>query len=108
MDFHQVNARTAFLDVTAEGMSLRLVSAHAPHAAYPESEYDAFLHGVEDLVLDARKMKKSVMVGIDANAVLGQSEDTDDPSTIGRHGVGMRNDRGHLFAIWLHNMRLAA
>jgi hypothetical protein len=48
------------------------------------------------------------ILGLDANAVLGGREVTDDKRIIGDHGRGLRNDRGHIFAARLHGQRLSA
>ena len=49
-----------------------------------------------------------MVVGIDANAVLGQQDDHDSSRIIGKGGLHSRNERGVSFAAWLHLVHLAA
>ena len=61
----------AYLDLEAEGEKFRFITAHLPHSSNSEEEYDASLADLEEVTDAARLKKYSVIIGVDANAVLG-------------------------------------
>ena len=97
-NFHYVSKRVAYLDLCTEFWSYRLTTGHAPHAEHPDVEYEQFLYEVGQVVLDARNRNISNILCIDANAVVGKQEHADNVHSIGCHGFGVRNGRGHVFA----------
>ena len=48
------------------------------------------------------------MIGIDANAVVGEQSVQDSRHVVGRWGLHARNDRGVCFTAWLHQNHLSA
>ena len=107
MSFHAHDERIVYLDLELETLKLRLTSAYLPHGDFPEEYYESELQALEGIILSARRSKKMNVVGIDANAVIGRQEVTDDAQVIGEFGMRARNDRSHIFAAWLHGQRLA-
>ena len=57
---------------------------------------------------EARREQRKVIIGIDANAVLGVQSAHDSPHIIGRWGVSDRSSRGVTFAAWLHTTAVFA
>ena len=108
LSFHVVDERTVFLDLEAGALRLCLTSAHLPHGDALVEVYEAALEAVETVVARARKWRRIDVIGVDANAILGRQNETDDATIIGEHGVEQRNARGHIFAAWLHGQRLSA
>jgi len=103
-----VGSRVAFVDLIASAGQLRLISAHFPHSGYPDLEYEACMTAIEDLIEEGRAKHCINVVGVDANAVLGGSLPADSDAIVGSHGIGRRNERGHILCNWLHGVRLAA
>ena len=108
LSLHVVDERTVFLDLEAGALRLCLTSAHLPHGDALVEVYEAALEAVETVVARARKWRRMNVIGVDANAILGRQNETDDATIIGEHGVEQRNARGHIFAAWLHGQRLSA
>ena len=108
LSFHAQSERISFLDVDAGSLRLRLTSAHLPHADIPPEVYESVSNSLDEVILGARGSKRMNIIGIDANAVLGRQKVTDDGRIIGEYGGGERNERGHIFAAWLHGLRLSA
>ena len=77
-----------------------------PHAADPIVELEAALAEMTDIVKSSLKLKLPCVWGIDANAVLGNQVDSDNPAIIGRYGLGARNSRGGALAAWMHQANL--
>jgi hypothetical protein len=102
IQFQGVTSRLAYLDLDFGDLRLRLTCIHLPHALYPDVFFEAALQALEDLVASARATHRTDIVGVDANAVIGNSLETDIDTIIGDYGVGPRNRRGHMFAPWLH------
>ena len=63
---------------------------------------------VEEMVMDGRRNRRMDIIGIDANAILGDGAPSDRVNIIGDYGFGRRSDRGDHFASWLHGVNLAA
>ena len=108
LSLHVVDERTVFLDLEAGALRLCLTSAHLPHGDALVEVYEAALEAVETVVARARKWRRMNVMGVDANAILGRQNETDDATIIGEHGVEQRNARGHIFVAWLHGQRLSA
>lgn len=107
--FQAVSSRLAYLDLdVGDERKHRLTSVHLPDSSAPDDVYEASLLAVDQVITSARRAKRFNIVGMDANAVLGQREATDDPFLIGEFGVGQRNERGYDFSAWLHGVRLTA
>ena len=107
-NFVTYSSAMAYLDLEAEGEQFRFITAHLPHSSNSEEEYDASLADLEEVTDAARLKKYSVIIGVDANAVLGSRWPTDSTDIIGPYGLGERNGRGQILAPWMHGMRLAA
>ena len=84
------------------------MTCHLPHAGHSDVKYDAALSCIEEAIGDARRRGLYVLIGSDANAIVGQQSDHDSKRIIGKWGLHSRNDRGIMFAAWLHMTRLAA
>ena len=84
------------------------ISAHLPHSGKSDDEYAAALEALDFIISKARSKKSIVLIGVDANAVIGQMLEHDDRRNIGRWGIGDRNVRGESFVAWLRMSRLAA
>ena len=65
------------------GRPIRAISAHLPHTEYSDGEYEATLHFIEDVIHSSRRKGYSNIIGIDANAVVGEQGPYDDHRTIG-------------------------
>ena len=105
--FKSFDGRLAQVNVQIHGVRLRLLSSHLPHSDWPDAEYDAALACLESAVDGARACRRHIVVGIDANAVLGQQYAHDSKRVIGQWGLHSRNERGVSFAALLHLVHLA-
>ena len=103
-----VSPRVSYIDSATGAEQIRIISAHAPHSLDSTLDFDECLDEVRNAVLDGRRQRRLCICGLDANAVLGQQETSDDSRIVGKHGVGTRNDRGYAFSTWLHSCSLAA
>ena len=83
--FQFKDERTVFLDLEADKIKLRLTSVHPPHAGILDDVYEAALMTVEEVIQGALRSKSMNIVGIDANAVIGGREATDDERVIGAY-----------------------
>ena len=108
LKFRAVCPRILYIDFDLHDIHLRLVSAHLPHLEYTADEYEACLLAVEDIVITARREKRQTIVGMDANAVIGERWGADSERIIGDFGLGQRNARGHILVPWMHGINLAA
>ena len=81
--FTSLGARVASLSVDCSTLRLSLITGHMPHAAYADEEYEAALMRIEEAVHDARRSRRTSIVGIDANGVLGTRVPTDSDRIIG-------------------------
>ena len=106
--FHAVTNRISYLDVEIGSVSVRLTCAHLPHADLHEDMYESLLALIEDISVLAMRRRRVNTIGVDASAVIGGQNLTDDERIIGSSGMGIRNARGHTFAARLHGVRLAA
>ncbi len=108
--FRAPSATLAYLDVTSHdsNLTLRIVSSHLRHGGYEDEDYEEGLRDLETVILDARAQGRRVVLGADANAILGRQLPFDDVEVIGQHGHGERNARGHAPSHWLHGVRLVA
>ena len=84
------------------------MTSHLPHSGYSDAQYKAALAQMEEAVGRACQSLQLVVVGIDANAVIGQQTAHDSRKVVGQWGLHSRNERGVLFTAWLHMVRLAA
>ena len=107
LSFHVKDERMVYLDMDSGSFSIRMTSAHFPHALFHDDLYELELSRLQEVVNGGRMSKRMNLIGVDANAVLGRQTMTDDEHIIGMHGYGHRNERGHLLAAWLHGQRLA-
>ncbi|XGW07245.1 hypothetical protein V3C99_017075 [Haemonchus contortus] len=102
--FHVISERVCYVDVTTNLRNLRVVQGYAPTVTYSDVEYHEFLEQISE-ALGARFhnqgciVKKRNLVKIvlgDFNAKIGCGEETE--KFIGRHGLGVRNERGDVLA----------
>ena len=107
VSFKALTDRVVFLDVGFGAVQMRLISAHLPHSGLAEDLYDATLACVEEAIEGSRRNGSMTLVGIDANAVVGRREATDNHDIIGEFGWGSRNSRGRHFVVRLHGQRIA-
>ena len=105
--FSPRGSRLAHLDVDIGGWGLRLIAAHLPDARNLDDVYEVALLALEDVLKDGRETRRTNVVGLDANAVLGRRTGEDCASIVGGSGLGHRNHRGHIFEAWLHGQKLA-
>jgi hypothetical protein len=105
--FSTADGRLAFVDVLMHGISVRLMTSHLPHGDRSDVEFDAALACLEEAVSVGRKLGHRIVVGIDANAIIGKQLENDSPRIVGQWGVQDRNERGVMFSAWSHSVRLA-
>ena len=108
LEFGHAGGRVAYADLAVHNHKLRLITAHLPHSGKPQSEFTATLCLLEDVVKSAKRDSRSIVIGVDANAVAGTRLDTDSTVVLGNFGYGERNDRGVSFVGWLHLNSLTA
>ena len=63
-----------YIDIACGLCILPELSSHLPHADWSDFEYEAALANLEQAVQNAQKRGEYVLVGIDANAVIGKQE----------------------------------
>ena len=86
---------------------IRFITAHLPHTGFGDDDFKCGLLQLEPIIEGARRERFAVVLGIDANAVLGKRWDTDSDSVMGDYGMQERNVRGKICCPWLRGMRLA-
>jgi hypothetical protein len=75
--FHAVTDRVSYLDVEIGSLSARLTCAHLPHAEIHEDVYESVLASVEEILVVAWGKRRVNIIGIDANAVIGNQSLTE-------------------------------
>lgn len=108
LSFKLMGQRLSYLDLILGGLMLRLVSIHMPHGEYSDDEYEAALMSLEEVVEITRRSRRTNLIGMDANAVIGLQRYGDRPNIVGESGMGHRNERGDTLVNWLHGANLAA
>ena len=83
-----------------EGYRFRLVVVYFPHRRYSVAAVEEVYRDLSEIVAEARKAGRRVLLGGDFNAVVGQRRAGDSECHIGEYGLGERNDRGHLLLQW--------
>ena len=61
---------------------------------------------LEDAILKIRT-EVTVVIGVDANVVVGSRLDHDDTSIVGKYCLGIRSSRGRRFSDWAHTHELS-
>ena len=79
--------------------------SHLPHANWADTEYGSALCISEESPIIAKKICY-VIVGVDANAIVGEQSLNDSHRTVATVGMHTRNERGVVFVAWLHINRL--
>jgi hypothetical protein len=79
-----------------------------PHAKGHDHDYAASLSSLEVIVKSGRLQRRNVVIGVDANAIVGTQCADDDRNVVGQWGHGQRNERGQVFTSWLHTLGLCA
>ena len=88
LQFSPLGHRLAYLDIEVRTWRLRLSVAHLPDTVAPVDFYEAALLGLEEIIAGARNERRTNIVGVDANAVLGRVSIDDCGRVIWRHWVG--------------------
>ncbi|KAK6018737.1 endonuclease/exonuclease/phosphatase family protein [Ostertagia ostertagi] len=102
--FHVISERVCYVDVNTNVRNLRVVQGYAPTTAYSDIEYQEFLeqisqalgarfHCLSCTALRKKRQLSKIVVG-DFNAKIGSGERNE--KFIGRHGLGVRNERGNM------------
>jgi hypothetical protein len=105
--FRPISSRLAYLDIDILEWKLKLTVAHLPDSGL-DDVYEAALLALEEIIAKGRVERRTNIVGVDANAVIGKRTAADCAQIIGEHGHGYRNERGQLFTAWLHGQKVAA
>ena len=84
--------------MTLGNMHLRFVSVQVPRSINTDGEYESILMAVEEVMMDGRRKRRMNVIGIDANAVLGEGAPSDREDIIGEYGFGQRYERRENFA----------
>ena len=98
--FHSVSERICAADVDMGRRRFRFVCAYFPHGGYPDAAVEELYSQLTSLCNKGKKLKRTVVVCGDWNAVVGGRVHGDDPRTVGLHGIGDRNSRGEWLAGW--------
>ena len=102
-EFTTLSGRLSKVELEVNTERVILMSSHLPHAGKSDLEYEAALARMEDEIKDARKKKTFIIIGVDANAVVGEQSEHDSHRIIGSGGLHTRNERGVTFVAWLHS-----
>ena len=97
--FRSNGGRVCFIDVVISNLNYRFISAHLPHSGYGDLDYAAALEMLGSTITHSQ-LTHTLVIGVDANAVVGQQSDFDDANIIGKHGLGKRTQRGRQFLAW--------
>ena len=108
-DFESLNERICSLTLRLGKTIVRLIAVYFPHSGYPDDDVQAMYSQMSEIHLRARRKKQVCIIAGDFNASVGQQQIEDHPTTVGRHGFGEENARGHWMKQWcnLENMCIA-
>ena len=98
--FVPVDERLAFLDVKLVLGRCRIFGVYFPDSGHPDSELDIIYEKLDARIQQARRRNTHIVLAGDFNAQVGHFEDFDDERIIGKHGFGLRSDRGERLLRW--------
>ena len=98
--FHAISDRICAVDVKIAGCQLRIISTYFPHAGYADEEVEGTYAQLDTAIKEARRMHRTCIILGDWNAVVGPWRNDDDEESVGKYGVGQRNERGNWFVEW--------
>ena len=79
---------------------VRLITAYFPDSYFPDIAYQTTMESIDEVIADATKNHTAIIMSADANAVLGNSDTSEDYPALGGHGLGQQNSRGQWMASW--------
>ena len=71
-----------------------------PHSRYDDSDVEQIYAILSSIIRQARLLGRIFIVMGDWNATIGRNLSSIGSEYIGKHGLGLRNPRGDLFASW--------
>ena len=95
--FVVVTDALAYLNCIFEDIRVRFITAHLPHTGFGDDDVECGLLQLEPIIEGARRERFTVVLGIDANAVLGKRWDTDSDSVMGDYGLRKETNAGRFF-----------
>ena len=95
-----ISPRLMFVDIRVRRHKIRLISVYMPHVGYGNDAVDDVYKAMEHSVNGARSERRLVIIGGDWNAEVGKKHSTGEETSVGNHGHGKRNPRGHWLADW--------
>ena len=93
-DFIPLNERVSYLRLKVKHRIFVIIGAYFPHTGYPDHEVEEVYSAISSILEHCKKRKELVIVGGDFNAEIGERNELDDPSFIGKHTIGNTNPRG--------------
>ena len=95
IEWHPVSARIIVARFKTTIRNIVMIQCYAPTAAAEEAEKQEFYMQLNE-ILRKQKKRDIIILGGDLNAKVGQ-ENEGLEHIMGRHGLGERNENGHLF-----------
>ena len=88
--FYPVSEQACAVDLDIRGAKLRLIAAYLPDSSYDDAEVEETYYQLGNLCNKARQTERSIILGGDLNAVIGNRRPGDE-KVIGPFGSGTRN-----------------
>ena len=82
------------------------MSIYFPHGGHQDEDVEGLYSEIDKTIDSARRQNRTCILLGDWNAVVGPRQEGDDEESVGRYGVGCRNDRGHWLTQWACTQRL--
>ena len=83
--FHATSERVCALDLDIHRKRFRFLLVYMPTAWHQDPLVEGAYHSLSGLCTGARRLKRSLMVFGDFNAVVGRPSSEDDPKIVGNH-----------------------
>ena len=82
------------------------MSVYFPHGGDDDGDVEGLYSEIDKTIEGARRQNRTCILLGDWNAVVGPRQEGDDEDSVGRYGIGRRNDRGQWLTQWTSTQRL--
>lgn len=93
LGYKPVNDRILSIRLQGKVKNIKIIQVYAPTSTADEEEIEAFYTNLQGEIDESKKSDITIVMG-DFNAKVGQRQDEIERGTIGKFGLGERNERG--------------
>lgn len=93
LGYKPVNDRILSIRLQGKVKNIKIIQVYAPTSTAEEEEIEAFYTNLQGEIDESKKSDITIVMG-DFNAKVGQRQDEIERGTIGKFGLGERNERG--------------